>query len=68
MGNSFIIVERVIHWKFEEQLQARFILTWLANEVKYVGDKFHENFQARLQAHPLGYKGVNLGCMMEVHE
>jgi hypothetical protein len=45
-----------------------FILTWLANEVKFVGDKFHQNFQAGLQAHPLGYRGVNLGYTMEAHK
>jgi hypothetical protein len=33
-----------------------------------MSDKFHQNFQVGLQAHPLGYKGVNLGCMMEVRK
>jgi hypothetical protein len=68
VGNSFTVVERVIYWEFDEQLQAMFILTWLANEVKFVGDKFHQNFQAGLQAHPLGYRGVNLGYTMEAHK
>jgi hypothetical protein len=68
VGNSFTVVERVIYWEFDEQLQAMFILTWLANEVKFVGDKFHQNFQAGLQAHPLSYRGVNLGYTMEAHK
>jgi hypothetical protein len=68
VGNSFIVVERVIHWKSEEQFQAGFILTWSINEVKSAGDKFHKNFQAGLWTHPLGYRGVNLGYIIEAHK
>jgi len=34
--------------------------------IKEVGDKFHKNFQAGYKAHPLKYKGVNLGISTHV--
>jgi hypothetical protein len=29
--------------------------------IKEAGDKFHKKFQVGYRAHPLGYRGVNLG-------
>jgi hypothetical protein len=34
--------------------------------IKEVEDKFHKNFQAGYKAHPLRYKGVNLGISTHV--
>jgi hypothetical protein len=36
--------------------------------VRKANDKFHHNFKEGMQAHPFGYKGVNLDLMIEVQK
>ncbi len=44
----------------------RFTQAWNILIVKYASQRFHHNFTAGLQAHPLGYQGVNLKCMYKL--
>jgi hypothetical protein len=41
-------------------------MAWSSLVVKKVGDRFHYNFKIGLQAHLLGYMGVNLGKIIQV--
>lgn len=38
-----------------------FQLSLINNGIKETCDRYHQNFQASLRAHPLGYKSVKLG-------
>jgi hypothetical protein len=53
-----IAIEKLAKRKLVKQQLANFIATWSSSIVKEVGDKFHSNFKAGLQAHLLKYKGV----------
>lgn len=44
----------------------RFTQAWNTLVVKYVSERFHHNFKVGLQAHLLGYEGVNLKCMYKL--
>ncbi len=68
MGSSLIVIERIANWELEKQQWAKAILTRWNNAIKFASDRFHQNFQVGLQAHPLGYIGLNLGCMTKVHK
>jgi hypothetical protein len=46
----------------EKRARTQFPATWTPTTIKEVGDRFHQNFQASLQADPRKYMGVNLGC------
>ncbi len=41
--------------------KAMFNANWFATIVKETKNRFHKNFAARLKAHPLLYRKVNLG-------
>jgi hypothetical protein len=56
----------MVERKLVKQQQANFIRSWSPSIVREVGNKFHYNFKAGLWAHPLGYKGVNLGEITQV--
>jgi hypothetical protein len=56
-----IVIEKFVERKLVKQQWTNFITTWSSLVVKKVGDRFHSNFKAGLQAHPLRYMGVNLG-------
>jgi hypothetical protein len=56
-----ITIEKLVEKKLLKQQRANFIATWSSLTIKEVGNKFHYTFKASLQAHPLGYRGVNLG-------
>jgi hypothetical protein len=38
-----------------------FNANWFAIVIKKIGNRFHRNFTVGLRAHPLLYRGVNLG-------
>ncbi len=44
----------------------RFTQAWNTLVVKYVSERFHHNFKVGLEAHLLGYEGVNLKCMYKL--
>jgi hypothetical protein len=47
--------------EFIKQQHVNFIAAWSSSSIREVGDKFHCNFKASMQADPFGYRGVNLG-------
>ncbi len=55
----------IVEWTVEKELikqQATFITTWSPVVIQETWwDKIHHNFKEGMWAHPLGYKGVNLG-------
>ncbi len=60
------VVERLAERKLIKQQWANFIATCSSSTVRDAGNKFHCNFKASLPAHPLGYKGVNIGGRTQV--
>ncbi len=57
---SLIATKKLVEKELVKQQQANFIATWSPSIVKEARDRFHSNFKVGLQAHPLGYMGVNL--------
>jgi hypothetical protein len=39
----------------------KFTTTWSTTTVDWTRDRFHPQIQVGYHAHPLGYKGINLG-------
>jgi hypothetical protein len=58
--------EKLVERELVKQQWADFIAAWSSSTVRKVGYKFHSNFKVGLWAHPLGYKGVNLGEITQV--
>jgi hypothetical protein len=54
-------MERVAQKNVEKKDRTRFNNAWFATTIKVDDERFHNNFKARLRAHPLGYKGFGLG-------
>ncbi len=63
-----IVVERLAERELIKQQWANFIATCSSSAVREVGNKFHYNFKVGLRAHPLGYKGVNIGGITQVQK
>jgi hypothetical protein len=66
--DSMFVVERVAEREFTKQQLITFIVAWSSATIKEAKDKFHCNFKKGMQAHPLGYKGVNLGWTTHFHK
>ncbi len=60
-----LVAEKMANFFFVKQ-QANFIVAWSSSVVIEARNKFHYNFKAGLRAHPLRYKGVNLGEITQV--
>jgi hypothetical protein len=60
-ADSHSVVNKVAQRLVEKRYRANFKLTWSTLAIKEASNKFHQNFQTSFRAHPLGYKGVNLG-------
>jgi hypothetical protein len=43
-----------------------FNANWSATVIKKIGNRFHNNFTVGLKAHPLLYKGANLGYGIQI--
>jgi hypothetical protein len=59
--DSHRVVNKVAQRLVEKRYRANFNLAWSTLAIKEASNKFHQNFQTSFRAHPLGYKGVNLG-------
>jgi hypothetical protein len=59
--DSHSVVDKVVQRLVEKRYGANFNLACSTLAIKEVSNKFHQNFQTSFRAHPLGYKGVNLG-------
>lgn len=46
--------------------QANFIIMWSSSLVKEAINRFHYNFNVSIQAHPLGYRGVNFDSITSI--
>jgi hypothetical protein len=55
------VAERAVGKELTKQQRTTFIVAWSFATIKEAKDKFRSNFKEGMQAHPLGYKGVNLG-------
>jgi hypothetical protein len=58
-------VEKVTQSNVGKINKARFNNAWFAAIVKATSEQFHNNFRARLRAHPLGYRGFGLGVTFQ---
>jgi hypothetical protein len=65
---TMFVVEKLVERKLVKQQLANFIIPWSSSIVKEARNKFHSNFKASLQAHPLRYRSVNLDEITQVHE
>ncbi len=63
-----IMVERTIQRLANKHARTNLIFAQFIITIKDVRDTFHCNFQARLKAHHLGYKGVNLKITSLIHK
>jgi len=45
-----------------------FIVACSSLTIRKVGENFHYNLKVGLWAHPLGYRGVNLGEITQAHK
>lgn len=59
--NSHNVVDRIAQRLIEKQYRIYFNQTWSTITIIEAGNRFHQNFQASFRAHPLRYKGINLG-------
>jgi hypothetical protein len=59
--NSHNVVDRIAQRLIEKQYKVDFNRTWSTIAIIKAGNRFHQNFQASFRAHPLRYKGINLG-------
>jgi hypothetical protein len=55
------IVEKLVERELVKQQRANFIVAWSSLAIKKARDIFHNNSKASMQAHLLGYMGLNLG-------
>jgi len=62
------VVKRLVKKKLVKQQRANFIVAWSSSIVRKVGNKFHYNFKAGMQAHHVGYMGMNLGSITHVQK
>jgi hypothetical protein len=53
--------EIIIQRNVEKKHRAKFNNAWFVATVRAIGERFHNKFKARFRAHPLGYKGFDLG-------
>jgi hypothetical protein len=60
------IVEKLVERELVKQQQANFITSWSSSAAKEAGNIFHNNSKASMQAHLLGYMGLNLGEITHV--
>ncbi len=63
-----IAIEKLVKRELVKQQRTNFIATWSSSTVKESGDIFHYNFKVGFQAHPLRYRGVNLGEITQVQK
>jgi hypothetical protein len=63
-----IATKRLVERKLVKQQWANFIVAWSSSTIREVWDKLHYNFKVGLQAHLLGYKGVNFGEITQVYK
>ncbi len=66
--NSLVVAKKIVRRELERKPWTKFILAWSTNVVRSLGDRFHQNFQVGLRVHPLGYRDVNLGYMINIHK
>jgi len=62
----FTTTKRLTKRELVKQQQDNFIVAWSSSLVRETRNRFHYNFKASIQAHPLGYRGVNLGSITSV--
>ncbi len=67
-SNNMFVAEWAIEKELTRQQQDTFIVAWSFVVVKDAKDTFHCNFKEGMQAHFLGYKGVNLGWTTNFHK
>ncbi len=62
------VAKRLVEKKLRKQERVNFILAWSSSIVRKVGNKFHYNFKVGMQAHPIGYMGMNFGSITHVQK
>ncbi len=60
-GTQFNQFKRTIQRKIENEDRPEFNEAWFVTSIKAVGERFHNNFKAWYQTHPLGYMVFGLG-------
>lgn len=60
-GTQFNQVKRAIQRKIENEDRPEFNEAWSVTFIRTTGERFHNNFKAWYQTHPLGYMGFGLG-------
>jgi hypothetical protein len=64
--DSFTIVKKTTQWISKKHVGDNFNATWTIIEIWKIRDRFHQNFETSLRAHPLLYQGMNLGARSNI--